>query len=323
MKGHFERAIANVVRHGDTDIFPFPIENHVFFDCKSETVALLEEMHANFKTWLAAYPPAHEGALTPVSYTGFRWATQLDPLWNLYFLALVLSIADDIEAQRIAPSEKCIFSYRYKWDEDRSDIYDANYNWRTFMECSLEKAKKHEFVVACDNSEFYPRLGHHRLENALAHLGLQADTPWRIEEFLSNFSHTYSFGLPVGGPAARLLSELVLNQVDQLLKLEGVDFCRFADDFHIFAESMEDAFAKLLSLTEKLQRNEGLQLQKSKTRIMSAAEFIATSPLRLDDHDAPIGDLTTLVYRKNHETYYDFHYDLTLILPLHSMIIKN
>jgi len=30
-----------------------------------------------------------------------------------------------------------------------------------------------------------------------------------------------------------------------------------------------------------------LQLQKSKTRIMSSAEFVATSPLRMDDHDAP------------------------------------
>ena len=292
MKQFFEQAIDNVVRHGDTDIFPFPFENHLFFDKRAETVVLLEELHENFDTWMATHPPAHEGTLTPVNYTGFRWATQLDPIWNLYFLALVLSIADRIEAQRLPPSTECVFSYRYKWDPANGSLFDPNWNWRTFMECSLRRAKATEnsYVVVCDISEFYPRLGHHRLENALAHLALENDTPRRLKAFLSNFSNTNSFGLPVGGPAARILSELVLDQVDQLLRLEQIPFCRYADDFHIFAASMEESFAKLLFLTEKLQRNQGLQLQKSKTRIMSAAEFVATSPVQLDDHDAPIDE---------------------------------
>lgn len=287
MEIFFRRAIANVTRHGDTDIFPFPIENHVFHDNPDETVALLTELHANFQGWLTTTSPAHEGALTPVSYTGFRWATQLDPLWNLYFLSLVLSIGENIESHRIPKQDKCVFSYRYSWDDSSSTIFDTAWNWRSFMERSLELAKNHQFVVVCDISEFYPRLGHHRLENALAHLNLGSDINNRIMGFLSNFSHTNSFGLPVGGPAARLLSELALNQIDQLLKLEGIRFCRFSDDFHLFAESMEDGFAKLLLLTEKLQHNQGLQLQKSKTRIMSSAEYISTSPIRLDDHDAP------------------------------------
>jgi Reverse transcriptase (RNA-dependent DNA polymerase) len=86
-----------------------------------------------------------------------------------------------------------------------------------------------------------------------------------------------------GGPAARILSELVLNQIDRLLELEGIVFCRFADDFHIFCKSNEDAYARLIFLSEKLLRNQGLQLQKSKTRIMSSAEFIATNPLTSND----------------------------------------
>src|SRR5205809_5188128 len=94
MDRYFRRAIANVCRYGDTDIFPLPIENHVFFDMEDETVALLQELHHDFSTWLSRHPPANEGTLAPISYTGFRWATQLDPLWNLYFLSLVLCIAD-------------------------------------------------------------------------------------------------------------------------------------------------------------------------------------------------------------------------------------
>ncbi|MBU6464920.1 MAG: RNA-directed DNA polymerase [Bradyrhizobium sp.] len=153
------------------------------------------------------------------------------------------------------------------------------------MECSLEHAKKFKFVVICDISEFYPRLGHHRLENALLQLGVSGDAHSRIMSFLKNFSNTNSFGLPVGGPAARILSELVLNQIDRLLELEGVIFCRFADDFHIFCDSNEEAYARLIFLSEKLLRTQGLQLQKSKTRIMSSAEFVATNPLSGNDNE--------------------------------------
>jgi hypothetical protein len=285
VKEYFLRAIANVTRYGDTDIFPFPIENHVFHDMKESTVALLQDIHTDFQKELAAQPPSNDGALAPMSYMGFRWATQIDPIWNLYFLSLVLSIADNIEADRIPKEHDTVFSYRYHWNDADATIFDNRYNWRTFMENSIEKSENYAYVVICDVSEFYSRVGHHRLENALAHLQLKGDVGKRIIGFLSNFSGTNSFGLPVGGPAARLLSELVLNQVDQLLKLEGVAYCRFSDDYHIFAESMEDGFAKLLLLTEKLQRTQGLQLQKSKTRIMSSIEFKATSPLRIEDQN--------------------------------------
>ena len=37
------------------------------------------------------------GALAPVGYTGFRWAMQIDPIWNAAYLSWVLSIADQIE----------------------------------------------------------------------------------------------------------------------------------------------------------------------------------------------------------------------------------
>jgi hypothetical protein len=162
------------------------------------------------------------------------------------------------------------------------------------MERSLSLAEKHSFVVLCDISEFYPRLNHHRLENALKHLELRGSQPHKIMEFLQNFSGTYSFGIPIGGPAARLLSELLLNQIDLLLRLEGIRFCRFADDYHLFSDSYEDAFRSLVYLSEKLLINQGLQLQKAKTKIMSGAEFISTSPLGQIEDDAAAPDAEAL-----------------------------
>ena len=113
MKQHFRHSIENIIRNGDTDIFPFPLENFLFFDCKDDVIELLLDIHLNFRDRLASFPPAHEGALAPISYTGFRWATQLDPLWNAYFLGLILSAAAQIEQVRIPTSEEIVFSYRY------------------------------------------------------------------------------------------------------------------------------------------------------------------------------------------------------------------
>lgn len=283
MRDAFNKAIANIVTHGDTDIFPFPIENHIFYDKRDAIADLLESIEADFTKFLTNYPPSNYSTLVPLNYTGFRWATQIDPFWNAYFLGLVISIADSIEKARLPVQDKTVYSYRYEWNDSTKQLFNVDLNWRTFMERSLELAKQHPFVVSCDISEFYPRLNHHRLENALLQLSLKGNQPSRLMEFLKNFSGTYSFGIPVGGPSSRLLSELLLNQIDRLLKAESITFCRFADDYHIFCNSHEDCINNLLFLSERLVINQGLQLQKSKTRILSGHEFISTSPLALKE----------------------------------------
>ena len=280
MRDYFQLALRNVTDHGDTDIFPYPVENRIFHDARDSVLDLLEQYHANFRDYLVRFPPVHLSSLAPVSYTGFRWATQLDPMWNLYFLGCVLSIAEEIENARLPLGDNKIFSYRFDPDYDTASLFNRDIGWVQFIERSTELAGEYSHVVVSDISEFYPRLGHHRLENALQQLNLGNDIPSRIMEFLKQFSGIRSFGLPVGGPAARLLSELVLNQVDRLLIGHGLEFARFADDYHLFANSPEDAYAALIYLSEKLFENQGLSLQKSKTRILTAAEFLSTSPLR-------------------------------------------
>jgi Reverse transcriptase (RNA-dependent DNA polymerase) len=185
-----------------------------------------------------------------------------------------------MEEARAPKSDNVVFSYRNQIDKETGDLFDRNYGWFQFMEQSLKVSAEFEFVVACDISEFYPRLGHHRLENALKQIAGDTPYPKRIMRFLSNYSNTRSFGLPIGGPAARILSEITINQIDRLLIGNGIKFTRFADDYHLFAGSREDAYRYLIFLSEKLFDNQGLSLQKSKTRIMTSAEFKATNPLK-------------------------------------------
>src|SRR4051812_8745420 len=96
-----ERAIKNIATFGDTDIFPFLFERHVFFDRPAECKSLLLEFHNHFDTWIHDHPPTRHESLTQVGYTGFRWAAQIEPFWNAYYLALVIYLGDQIEAVRI------------------------------------------------------------------------------------------------------------------------------------------------------------------------------------------------------------------------------
>lgn len=89
------------------------MENVAFYDCEEDIAKLLVKINKEFDDRINTDPPYNENLLAPIGYTGFRWVSQLDPLWNAYFLGLVLSIANQIEACRISTQEECIFSYRY------------------------------------------------------------------------------------------------------------------------------------------------------------------------------------------------------------------
>ena len=94
-------ALENVIRYGDTDIFPYPLERQIFRDTKEETTKLLKKMYTDFETFITQMPAEHEKLLNAVGYTGFRQGTQIDPIWNVYLLGIVCFIGDDIEQARV------------------------------------------------------------------------------------------------------------------------------------------------------------------------------------------------------------------------------
>lgn len=276
-------ALRNVAQHGDTDIFSFPFENLLFRDRLTESSLLLKGIHARPDQWLSVYPPETMRSLTQVGYAGFRWATLIDPFWNAYYLSLVLSIADKIEAVRIPEADSTVFSYRFEWQDVEAKIFRDS-TWLNFRRQCLALSEAYPVVVQTDISDFYPRIYHHRIENALQRLPGVGDQPKRLMELLRQFSQNVSYGLPVGGPASRILAELSLDGVDKLLVRRGVKFCRYADDYAIFCADKAEAYRTLVFLSEKLA-NEGLVLQKKKTRILSAQEFRETAQL-LDPAEA-------------------------------------
>ncbi|QWE17167.1 RNA-directed DNA polymerase [Polynucleobacter sp. AP-Nino-20-G2] len=269
-------AIKNIYTHGDTDIFPFPIENHLFHDKPNEVLGVLREIDRDFEGAISKIPVLTSKELAAVGYSGFRLGTQIDPLWNAYLLGLIIEIGPDIEKKRV--NTTTVFSYRFMPDEPIGTIFNKGIGWHQFQETIKATTENYPFVLRCDISDFYPRIYHHRLENALNMAAVnQPEISRRIMALIKAISDGPSYGLPVGGAAARLLSEILLNRVDRLLISENIKFCRFVDDFVIFSKSREEAQSSLITLTKLLLTNEGLSLQKAKTRVMTAAEYLATS----------------------------------------------
>lgn len=289
-KGDFETsirfAIRNIVRFGDTDIFPFPLETRMLDDCEKQILELFKDVHSDFNNSLNSFPPLNVDCCSTVGYYGFRWATQIDPIWNVYFLGLVVSLANKIEEQRL-PSQY-VYSYRISLDVDKHSLYSEEINWRKFQSDSLDLCEKDDevsHVVVCDIADFYTRIYHHRLENALDRLDLGKNISSKIKALVQYFSGTNSYGLPVGGAASRVLSELILDSVDRIMKLHRIEFKRYVDDYVIFCKSKEEAHSALAFLSRKLMENEGLTLQKHKTNIMSKDEFVNITKARLKGVD--------------------------------------
>lgn len=283
MEDSFRLAVSNIARWGDTDVFPFAPENHILHDKAEEVTALLNRVHGDFDVRLKGDPPPVDVALQLITNEGFRWASQIDPLWNAYLLGLVIEAAPKLEASRIPVGSETVFSYRFAIDPERDTLFESD-SWRDFTIRSEHLARQHSYVVVADIADFYMRVYHHRVENSL--LQLKLDDPSlarRIVRLLTTFSNGPSYGLPVGGPAARALSELTLARVDTMLTLEGIVFCRYADDYRIFAATEQEAYRHLVSLTRHLFTHEGATLQKQKTRVVKSKDFLRAPVFLAED----------------------------------------
>ena len=182
-------AVKNVATHGDTDVFPLPFETLLFFDQPASVENILKDIHQDLSSALNSRPLTTIRSLAQVGYSGFRWATLIDPFWNAYYLALVIQIADQIEKERLP--DDVVFSYRFKWNKSTGQLF-SNRTWLDYRRHAIKMAKQHEFVVLTDIADFYPRIYHHRVENALRRLPSPGDNPARLLQLLTHFSKTAS-----------------------------------------------------------------------------------------------------------------------------------
>jgi RNA-directed DNA polymerase len=77
-------------------------------------------------------------------------------------------------------------------------------------------------------------------------------------------------GTPQGSPVSPILSNIVLNELDQELERRGHLYCRWADDFVILVKSQRAANRVKESVTAYLEQELGLPVNQEKSQAMKA-----------------------------------------------------
>jgi len=261
-------AVQNVFKEGLTDIFPRPFEVDLLKnECFAADVqkAVETRLKSGTLAGLKVHPIQH--VLYPKKDPfDFRRAALIEPFDTITYLALVLTITDDLEMCRPQASKKRVFSYRFK--PRGGLLFNPEYNFTTFGRHVSERTKrpKTNVLVKCDIASFYDRLNLHRLESTLLGFALDESKIKLINELLIFWANRDSYGLPIGGNASRILAEAALISVDDFLLSHKIDFCRFVDDYRFFAPDIKSAHMWLTLFVERLFL-EGLSINPAKTSI--------------------------------------------------------
>jgi hypothetical protein len=109
-------SIGHLLKHGDTDIFPYPLEFNFLEARKAEVAKALASLD------IATYKPMSVlESLVPKSRYNFRVAHQLYPIDNVLLTGAVYSISSELEACRL-PIGDGPFSYRCS-PNDEFDLF--------------------------------------------------------------------------------------------------------------------------------------------------------------------------------------------------------
>lgn len=263
-------ALAHITAKGDTDIFPPAWEFHAIhqdWDTIRDYLATVD-----LDIWSIR---PQRTCLSPKRGLGFRIATQLDPLDALLLTAVVFEAGNDLEAVRVPVEDHTVYSHRFAPDLSSGQLYRTDITFDAFRMRSLELATDLGGVVlVTDIADFFPRIYHHPLENALRSACSSADHARVIHKFINRLNQSISHGVPVGPAVIRLLVEVTIDDVDRSLLSEGYRFCRYSDDYRIFAANEGEARRACAFLARTLMTHHGLTLQESKTEIIPAGRFI-------------------------------------------------
>lgn len=80
-------------------------------------------------------------------------------------------------------------------------------------------------------------------------------------------------GTPQGGPLSPILSNILLDDLDQELERRGLPFVRYADDFAVFAKSQRAAERIMASVSRYLTDILRLVVNQEKSRVVASATF--------------------------------------------------
>jgi RNA-directed DNA polymerase len=139
-----------------------------------------------------------------------------------------------------------------------------------------------QFVVDIDLEKFFDRVNHDILMSKIAKRVKDKRVLKLIRAFLNagmmegGLVSPTEEGVPQGGPLSPILSNLMLDDLDQELEKRGLRFVRYADDCNIYVASKRAGERVMQSITKFLNRKLRLKVNEAKSAVdkPSARKFL-------------------------------------------------
>lgn len=133
-----------------------------------------------------------------------------------------------------------------------------------------------EYVVDLDLSKFFDRINHDRLlwrvkqkvddKRMLKLIGMMLRSGVMADGIVERTEK----GTTQGSPLSPLLSNIVLDELDEELEQRGLAYCRYADDAIIFVASRKAAQRVMASITKLLETRMKLVVNRQKSKVATA-----------------------------------------------------
>jgi RNA-directed DNA polymerase len=160
-------------------------------------------------------------------------------------------------------------------------FHPSSHGFRPGRSChtAIAEARGHledgyEWCVDLDLEKFFDLVCHQRLAAKLA----ERVSDWRLLRLIGRMLKAKVVlpdgvliaseqGVPQGGPLSPLLSNIVLDELDQELARRGHRFARYADDAKVYVRSERAGQRVMASLTEFIEGRLRLKVNKAKSAV--------------------------------------------------------
>ncbi|MBU4230815.1 MAG: RNA-directed DNA polymerase [Proteobacteria bacterium] len=235
-------------------------------------VALLEDLADRLKRDIyepepscKIFQPKPSGILRPISLL-----TVED---QIVYQAAVNLIAEKLYPRVVRRYSKQVFGHLYAGKTSIWFYRKWSDGYKAFNEAARQAfADGFNYTASFDLTACYDSLDHRVLRHFLEKTGLDREFSYKFTEWLEKWTATecgifHNHGIPQGPLSSGLVSEVILNQFDNL-NLKGADFryFRYVDDIRLFAKN-EHILRRLLVALDLLSKDIGLFPQSGKISI--------------------------------------------------------
>ena len=165
-------------------------------------------------------------------------------------------------------------------------FHEASHGFRPRRSCqtAIRAAHQHvdegyDWVVDIDLADFFNRVHHQRLMARLRERVHDRALLWLISKMLKakvvmpdGVVVSNDEGVPQGGPLSPLLSNIVLDELDQELARRGHRFVRYADDANVYVRSKRAGQRVMASITTFIEKRLRLKVNAEKSAVARPEE---------------------------------------------------